>query len=142
MNSHSTKFPQGELFMQLINLYIKTVFSFSSVLSSFLHLVDLTEWRSKGIPIRGEFNGGWSYTFHGSGCCISSPNIEIDFEFDSDCRVGGFDVWRLWSFVCDNEEVGVKFSEFKDKKVIQAAFNAALEDDKIEANSGLHRLVG
>jgi hypothetical protein len=141
LTSHSTNIPQDELFIRLINLYIKTVFSFSNILSSFLQLVDLTEWRSKGVPIQGEFNDGWSYTFHGSGCCIASPDIEVDFEFDSDCKVGGFDVWRLWSFVCDNEEVGAKFSEFKDKKAIQAAFEAAVEDRQIEEDAGLHRLM-
>jgi len=127
--------------MQLINLYIQTVLSYSSNLATFLCLVNLTEWKSRKIPIRGDFNDGWSYTFHGSGCHIVSPDIEVDFEFDTECKVGGFDLWRLWSFVCDNDEIAAKFSAFIDKKVIQNAFESLLKNHLIKESAGLYRIA-
>ena len=142
MNFHNTNIARGELFTQLVNLYTQTIFSFSSALSNFLQLSDLVEWRTKKIPSSGSFDDCWSYSFHGSGCCIASPVTEIDFDFDLDCKIGGFDVWRLWLFVCDNEEVSAKFSEFKDKKALQLAFEVALENHQIEQRAGLYRLTG
>ena len=142
MNSHSTNIPpRNELLIELMKLYVETVLSFSSTLSGLLQLSDLTTWRSKGVSIKDSFDEGWSYAFHGSGCCIFSPGLEVDFEFNSDCQVGGFDVWRLWSFVCDNDEVSSKFSKFTDKMVIEEAFNELLNNRLIEEDAGLYRLV-
>lgn len=141
MNSRSIDSPNIELLIQLINLYIKTVLLFSSKLSSFLQLDKLTDWRSLGIPIQGKFDDGWSYAFHGSGCIIYSPNMEVDFEFDKDCQIGGFDVWRLWSFVCDNEKVCDEFSEFADKKRLQAIFDIAIENHTLKQKGSLYHLV-
>jgi hypothetical protein len=120
---------------------VNTVLLFSKKLSCFLKLDTLTNWRSKGIPIHGDFDDGWSYAFHGTGCNIASPDMEVDFEFDTDCKIGGFDVWRLWSFVCDNEKICAEFSEFSDKKHLQVAFDMALESQFLKKNEGLYRLV-
>ncbi|CAM3537114.1 hypothetical protein VA7868_02428 [Vibrio aerogenes CECT 7868] len=141
MNTPNTSTCQNQLLLQLINIYIKAVNSSSSTLSSLLKLGDLSDWRSNKIPIQGNLNEGWSYHFHGSGCCIVSPDFEVDFEFDSECQVGGFDVWRLWSFVCDNADVSSDFPEFADMKTIQKSFDSLIENHLIERKAGLYWLV-
>lgn len=141
MNSHNTDSKNVELLIRLVKIYVSTVLLFSDKLCHFLALNKLTDWRSSGIPNQGNFDDGWSYAFHGAGCNIASPDMEIDFEFDEDCEVGGFDVWRLWSFVCDNEKMCDEFSEFSDKKWLQTVFDLALEDHLLQKHEGLFRLV-
>jgi hypothetical protein len=101
------------------------------------------DWRSSGIPIRGDFDDGWSYAFHGSGCIITSPDMEVDFEFDGKGQVGGFDLWRLWSFVCDNQkhEECIKFIEFVDKEKTQEIFDVAIVNKLIKKDDILYHLV-
>ena len=90
MNTHSTDSKNVELLIRLIKLYVGTVLLFSSKLSHFLKLDRLTDWRTLGVPIQGDFDEGWSYAFHGTGCNITSPDAEVDFEFDEGCEVGSF----------------------------------------------------
>ncbi|TBW47489.1 hypothetical protein EZI54_22650 [Marinobacter halodurans] len=141
MNTHNINSKNVEPLVRLIKLYVDTIFLFSSKLSHFYKLDQLTDWRSQGIPIQGAFDDGWSYAFHGTGCSITSPDVEVDFEFDVNCEVGGFDVWRLWSFVCDNEEMRIKFSEFSDKKHLQKVFDVAVENHFLKKHGGLYRLA-
>ena len=129
------------LLIQLIESYVETVSLYSKTLSRFLKLSDLTNWKSHNIPIKAKFNDGWLYAFHGSGCHISSPELEVDFEFDSNCEIGGFDVWRLWSFVSDNSKVSSTFSIFANKENIEKVFNQLLDADLIEKHAGLYRLT-
>ena len=112
----------------LIKLYCQLVNQYSQQLSLALKVSDLTDWRVNKVAQQGQFNQSqWRYAFHGSGCFISSQQYHVDFEFDKHCDVGGFDVWRLWSFVEDNEEKCLIFSEFKDKKHLEKIF-AQLND--------------
>ena len=141
MNIHNIDSKNIEQLIRLIKLYVSTVLFFSSELSNALKLNKLVDWRSQGIPVQGHFNNGWSYSFHGSGCNITSPDMEVDFEFDLDCEVGGFDVWRLWSFVCDNEKLSDKFSGFSNKQQLQTVFDAALESQLLKKHGSLYRLV-
>lgn len=141
MISRNTESQSLEQLIRLMDLYVNTAFSLSGKLADFLALPKLADWRSLEIPIKGELGNGWSYAFHGAGCCIESPEVEIDFEFDSDCEVGAFDVWRLWSFVCDNEFVRAEFSEFCDRKHLQTVFDLAVANQLIRKENDLYRLV-
>lgn len=146
MNIHNTNSMHVGLLIRLINFYLETVNSFSTKLLEFLKVEDLTDWRSLNIPIRGDFSEGWSYAFHGSGCRISSPGLEVDFEFDTTCKVGGFDLWRLWSFICDNEDACAEFKVFQDKEKLRQVFNEAVLDNLITPmneyeENGLYHLI-
>ncbi|MCP5162856.1 MAG: hypothetical protein H6999_04045 [Hahellaceae bacterium] len=141
MNTHNIDSKNVESLIRLIKLYVSTVFLFSSKLSHFFKLDKLTDWRSKGIPVQGNFDDGCSYAFHGTGCNIISPEAEVDFEFDVDGEVGGFDVWRLWSFVCDNEKICAEFVSFSDKNYLQVVFDMALDGQLLKKSGDLYRLV-
>ncbi len=102
-----------------------------------LSINDLTEWRGMRVPEKGRFNNSeWSYAFHGSGCFISSQEYDVDFEFDKHCNVGGFDVWRLWSFLEDNEELYSSFTDFKDRKYLEEVFSLLKNKGVIAKRNG------
>jgi len=112
----------------LIKEYIKKVLFASKELSNLFGLEKLCHWRAVGIPVSGYLkNNRWKYAFHGSGCEVMSPEFQVDFEFDINCNVGGFDIWRLWSFVCDNENIDVELKLFRNKNILESAFKKASE---------------
>lgn len=133
MTIHNTNDASNvEIFLFLVKTYIDAVIIASRELCDFLKLTNLADWRSADVPIKGAFNNGlWKYAFHGSGCAIVTSDYEIDFEFDINCAIGGFDVWRLWSFVCDNQSLSLKFDAFRDKKNVESAFNNAIAQNLI-----------
>ena len=51
------------------------------------------------------------------------------------------DVWRLWSFVCDNSKVSSAFLTFSNKERWRKVFNQLLDADLIEERAGLYRLT-
>ena len=136
MNSRNIDSSNVELLIQLIELYVETINVYSAKLSKDLEIDNLAEWRSAGVPIRGTFGGEWTYAFHGTGCCITSPEMDVDFEFGLDCGVGGFDVWRLWVFVCDNESICADFLDFSDKKRLKQSFQEAARGKLISGPVG------
>ena len=88
---------------------------YSATLTRALELSNLANWRSHNVPMKDEFGeGGHMRSMELD--TISSSELETDFEFDANCEVGGFDVWRLWSFVCDNSKVSSAFLTFTDKE--------------------------
>ena len=129
MNTRNIKTDSKENLVGLIQLYLKFVDDFSMELLVALNINNLTEWKERKIPQEGTFNDSkWSYAFHGSGCCIANQKYEVDFEFDMYCEVGGFDVWRLWSFVEDNEELCSAYIDFKDRKYLDQNFRVLIRE--------------
>ncbi|WP_419905546.1 DUF6896 domain-containing protein [Kiloniella sp.] len=123
---------KAEQLIELIKLYTKTLDELSGELLNNLDIDDLTLWISLKLPQKAEFKTkGLSYYFHGSGCYITSPGINIDFEFDLDCSVGGFDVWRISSFVSDNEAIASMYPQFENIETIEKYFNHLIERDTI-----------
>lgn len=131
-----------DLLIKLIKLYVETVVFFSNKLSISLKIENLTDWRAFKIPIQGSFCNDYLYAFHGSGCFISSPDIEVDFEFDEKCQVGGFDMWRLWSFISDNQEnkIFAEFIEFIDKNELEETWNILLKRNIIKKYGDMYYL--
>jgi hypothetical protein len=107
---------------QLIELYINTVNELSKKLTDCLkvnNLCDRGERRERKIFLKGECNKySLKYYFHGIGCHIETTTIEIDFDFGDNCSLGGFDIWRLWCFISDNN-LSKKFNIFKDKVFLE-----------------------
>lgn len=58
----------------------------------------LIEWLELRIPARGKLHSGAEYYKHGIGCAVYLPEGEVDFDFDQDGGIDGFDDWRLWKF--------------------------------------------
>ncbi len=137
-----------KVLLHLIKEYVEKVLFVSKELSDSFGLEKLCSWKSAGIPISGYLkNNRWKYAFHGSGCSVVSSEFQVDFEFDINCIVGGFDIWRLWSFVCDNENLDADLKLFKDKKFLESTFEKAYELKLIRKEidgkqSDLYFLVG
>lgn len=52
------------------------------------------------IPRRGRTKslGGGTFSFHGVGCRIHTRQTKVDFDFDTQWHVSGFDPYRLYEF--------------------------------------------
>lgn len=129
MNILNIKGKSAQDLHELVSVYLNTVNQFRAELSHALDIKELSEWRTFKVPIKGKFNNSkWSYAFHGTGCWIASEKLEVDFEFGNNTNTIGFDVWRLWSFIEDNESIKEQYSEFRNKKSLESAFNALTND--------------
>lgn len=84
---------------------------FKKLVSFYLHSVALTVWIlqqewgrsdllyavfSRQIPRQGNLHTGEEYQFHGIGCWVEFATYKVDFDFDFDGKIDGFDAWRLW----------------------------------------------
>lgn len=118
---------KSKLLLMLIDEYINIVQKEVEKLSIFLRQKNLCDWRSNNIPIKGTFEDGlYRYSFHGSGCEITTPEYCFDFEFSVDCKIGGFDTWRLWTFLTDNN-LGKKYQVLHDEVKLKELFNKLKE---------------
>ncbi len=65
----------------------------------------LKAWKRKRIPTEGEIGGETSYYFHGGGCTVEHQGATIDFEFEANGDVLGFDAWRLKKYLASRNVV-------------------------------------
>ncbi|OUS13493.1 hypothetical protein A9Q97_04910 [Rhodospirillales bacterium 47_12_T64] len=118
--------------VEIIKLYTKSVLPLSSKLSNLLKIEKLSDWRSLKAPIKDDFSDNdLSYYFHGSGCCITSSTMVVDFEFDLDCSIGGFDAWRIWSFINNNENIASSFPHFNSIRIVEEYFASLIQSGLI-----------
>ena len=73
-----------------------------------------------------------TYCFHGIGCSVESPEIEVNFDFGPNGRHDGFDAWRLYSYATATPE---KYPELTDKKAIEDGLQK-LKNDGLISKSG------
>jgi len=136
LNTHNIK--KKKYLIELINLYTENTLYFSKKLAECLEIKNICNrkyLREKKIPLVGLCKKhDLSYTFHGNGCSISTSTIELEIEFDEECQLNRFDIWRLWCFVSDNE-LKPNLSIFKDKKILEDTFFSL---DKIESDGDLY----
>jgi hypothetical protein len=136
LNTHNTN-KEKKYLIELINLYIKNTLYFSKKLSECLGIKNICNrryLRENNIALIGACKkNNLNYTFHGSGCLISTPDIEIEIEFNEKCTLDRFDIWRLWCFVSDNE-LKSHLNIFRDKKVLEDVF---FNLDEIEKDGDL-----
>ncbi|MBC3304342.1 hypothetical protein H0Z09_24715 [Pseudomonas sp. SWRI18] len=81
-------------------------------------------WRSKRIPQRGSVTDNVTYELHGIGCRVYLPDACIDFDYGPDDRVDGFDLWRLYMYVC---EVPHKYQKYTEESALKEDFNEYLK---------------
>lgn len=77
-------------------------------------------WREGLLEKSGALIDGTKYEFHGIGCCLSFNDHEVDFDFSSDSRPDGFDLWRLWRYA---KQFPDRFSRYQNKSEVQKDFN-------------------
>jgi hypothetical protein len=89
-------------------------------------------WRTKKIERRGEIINGIQYELHGVGCAIHFPSESVDFDYGSNDRIDGFDVWRLYIYASDRP---LKYKKYCDKKIVEKEFKEYLASGRIEKMS-------
>jgi len=123
LNTHNIK--KKEYLIELINLYTENTVYFSKKLAEYLGIKNICNrkyLRENNISLIGFCKeDNLNYTFHGTGCLISTPSIELEIEFDNQCLLNRFDVWRLWCFISDNE-LNTNLNIFRDKKILEDVF--------------------
>ncbi|MFJ5284768.1 DUF6896 domain-containing protein [Pseudomonas rustica] len=94
-------------------------------------------WRSKQIERCGEITNGVEYELHGIGCAIHFPSESVDFDYGSNDRIDGFDVWRLYIYASDRP---LKYKKYCDQKIVENEFNEYIALGRIEKMSASDNL--
>ncbi|WP_460111675.1 DUF6896 domain-containing protein [Pseudomonas sp. S3_H04] len=76
-------------------------------------------WRSGKIERCGKMTNGIQYELHGVGCAIHFPSESVNFDYGSNNRINGFDVWRLYIYALDRPLV---YEHYCDKKTLEKEF--------------------
>jgi len=98
-------------------------------------------WRSKQIERCGEITDEIQYELHGVGCAIHFPSESVDFDYGSNSRIDGFDVWRLYIYALDRP---LTYEKYCDKKTLEKEFKELIYLNRIEKmsiNDNLYVLV-
>ncbi|SEO38667.1 hypothetical protein [Pseudomonas sp. ok266] len=98
-------------------------------------------WRSKQIERCGEITDEIKYELHGVGCAIHFPSESVDFDYGSNSRIDGFDVWRLYIYASDRPHI---YEKYCDKKTLEKEFKELISSNRIEKmsiNDNLYVLV-
>jgi hypothetical protein len=89
-------------------------------------------WRSKQIERCGEITDEIQYELHGVGCAIHFPSESVDFDYGSNSRIDGFDVWRLYIYASDRPLI---YEKYCDKKTLEKEFKELIYLNRIEKMS-------
>ena len=115
------------------DILLKLIYNFQSRVQLAITLFDIhlglknvMYWRQAKIPIKGflDKEKTMPYYFHGSGCCLKTPEGEIDWDFGDRGRFDGFDLWRLKKFVNNNKG---SYPDFEDDKILSQTFEFAIK---------------
>jgi hypothetical protein len=118
----------ASLLLSLIRRYVDVAASFAAKLREELGQQDLlSAVSSRKVPRGGTLHGGARYHFHGIGCSIEDPTLNIDFDFGPKGRSDGFDAWRLLAFARQLPE----FSALHDRKVIENGLEELRRDGTV-----------
>ncbi|WP_454565890.1 DUF6896 domain-containing protein [Pseudomonas sp. AIG] len=94
-------------------------------------------WRSKQIERCGEITDEIQYELHGVGCAIHFPSESVDFDYGSNSRIDGFDVWRLYIYASDRPLI---YEKYCDKKTLEKEFKEFISLNRIEKMSNKDNL--
>lgn len=115
-----------ERLLKLIYEYQARVFEAASLFEKYKSVsqTKLMRARFEGLPTDGFLDPEETieYYFHGIGCCVTYPNIRIDWDFGNNGRIDGFDAWRLWIFATEGTD---NFPEFEQKEILDKVFKEA-----------------
>lgn len=62
-------------------------------------------WTEADIPQKGLLDGNIAYIKHGVGCTVYLSDGKVDFDFGRHGEINGFDLWRLFLFARERQEV-------------------------------------
>ena len=90
------------IIIEIIETYLSDVNSIVGMMKKELSVDDLHKARIKrSLSQNGTLSNGYTYHFHGFGCCVEFNNGKncIDFEFGTKGRKNGFDLQRIQFYV-------------------------------------------
>ena len=93
-----------ERLVELIEGFCAAVLSLSGMVCRAFSVQDLLAGvKSKRIPRAAKLENGIEFQFHGRGCRIWDSRTWVDFDFLPDGKLDGFDAWRLYWFIEENQ---------------------------------------
>lgn len=117
----------------LINDFLSKVDSATSLLEKrFGTRNTLRLWRSNQIQRCGDITDNTQYELHGVGCIVHFPSESVDFDYGSDNRIDGFDIWRLYIYASDRPS---EYKKYCDKKTVEKEFQEYVASGRIEKMS-------
>lgn len=114
-----------ERLLALINEYQTRIREAVSLFQKYKDLDNPTHWRLAGLEQIGFLDPDKTieYRFHGVGCWVKLPSGEVDWDFSRGDGNKGLQSWFLYMFATYGTD---NFPEFKEKAVLDAAFNEAI----------------
>ena len=98
-------------------------------------------WRSNQIQRCGDITDNTQYELHGVGCIVHFTTESVNFDYGSNSRIDGFDVWRLYIYALDRPLI---YEKYCDKKTLEKEFKEFISLNRIEKmsiNDNLYVLV-
>ncbi|MCE2029721.1 hypothetical protein LU361_15545 [Marinibactrum sp. C21] len=83
--------------------------------------MDFTTRCKQKIRDKAYQSGGYKIRPHGIGMEINIDGVKIDFDFGHNGEVNGFDAWRLFNFVSQNNIKSTLNTEQKIKFAVEQA---------------------
>jgi len=114
-----------ERLLALINQYQARIQEAVSLFQKYKDLETPVYWRLNGLERIGFIDPDKTieYRFHGVGCWVKLPSGEIDWDFGRGDGNDGLKSWFLYMFAKYGTD---DFPEFKDKALLDIAFNEAI----------------
>jgi len=89
-------------------------------------------WRSNQIQRCGDITDNTQYELHGVGCIVHLTSESVNFDYGSNSRIDGFDVWRLYIYALDRPHI---YEKYCDKKTLEKEFKELISLNRIEKMS-------
>jgi len=115
--------PSNQLRASLLRLiadYQRRVAAFAQAVQAKYGKGDLlAAWLAGEIPQDGMLDDQKEtrFTFHSVGCCVTSVEAEVDFDFGPEGRHDGFDGWRLWTLA---ESRPQEYPQFQRPEIVES----------------------
>jgi hypothetical protein len=94
-------------------------------------------WRSNQIQRCGDITDNTQYELHGVGCIVHFTTESVNFDYGSNSRIDGFDVWRLYIYASDRPLI---YEKYCDKKTLEKEFKEFISLNRIEKMSNKDNL--
>ena len=86
-----------------------------------------TEWTGIDAEQRGTTSDNIQYFIHGYGIAMKDGEIKVDFDLGDQGQINGFDLWRLWGFIEDNNLKHI----INSKEQLKALFEEAVAKNEL-----------
>ena len=121
----------NEELQKIINIFLHKVSQAENIMKKKMNIDNPKLWKQNGIPRSGKLDK-YSYSFHGIGCCFDFGDITVNYDYDDQGRIDGFDLWRLSIF-------GEQLKDFKSyvkSGELKSDFEASIESGLLKKSSG------